>query len=243
MTVGHSPPGRDLGCNGGCDLDAAVELAVERERRRLADALHDTTIQQLVLARILVDLTSEEVPGAADHLAQVRSLLDDSLAQLRALVWELTPAKLHQAGLVPAIDSLCDQLTARWRLRYRCHVTGEIPAVLSHALAEALFLSARELMNNAGRHARASRCELALAFRDDSVLLTVRDDGVGIGRAGTVRGINAGDCGYGLCSLRARAVQMGGELSLGPSCNGVGTQASLRLPLSPRPFEATMRLG
>jgi two-component system NarL family sensor kinase len=221
---------------------ADVLRAVERERRRLADALHDTTVQQLVLARILVELTAEEEPGSVDRLEQVRSLLDESLGQLRALVWELTPATLHQAGLLPAIDSLCDKLTARWHLHYRCHVTGEIPDVLSDALAETLVQAARELMTNAGRHARASTCEVVLAFDDDHVLLTVVDDGIGIDpkRSSDWSG---GPCGgYGLHSLCARGKELGGELHLARRTAG-GTEARLRLPLSPRPFEATMRLG
>lgn len=221
---------------------AEMEQAVERERRRLADALHDTTVQQLVLARILVDLASEEEPGSAGRLDQVRSLLDDSLAQLRSLVWELTPGTLRQAGLVPAIDSLCEQLGARWHLRYRCHVTGEIPPPLSDALAEALFLAARELMNNAGRHARASTCEVLLAFGDDSVLLTVIDDGIGINPKPKSGGSGGLCSGYGLHSLYARGKELGGELHLARRTAG-GTEAHLRLPLEPRPSEAGIRLG
>ncbi len=210
------------------DQGAAMALAAERERRRLADELHDTTIQQLVLARILLDLASEG--GPADHLERVKSLLDDSLAQLRSLTLELNPAVLRQAGLFAAIEWLSEQLGARWRLAYRCRVAGEAPAALTDALAEALFQGARELMNNAGRHARASACYVVLAFDDDSVALTVRDDGIGIGPKRTAGRGDGVDGGYGLFSLCSRVEQLGGELSLSPR-DGGGTQASLRLPL------------
>lgn len=230
MTVGHSPPGRDLGCNGGCDLDAAVELAVERERRRLADALHDTTIQELVLARILVELASEE--GCDDRLERVKGLLDDSLTQLRSLLWKLTPAIVHPVSWEAAIEGLGEQLSARWHLSYRCRVVGDARATLPNELAETLFLGARELMANAGRHAHASVCEVVVAFEDDGVALTVRDDGIGI-RSAPKAGRGEGS-GYGLCRLSSRVKQLGGALSLGRPVPG-GTLATLSLPIKPCP--------
>jgi two-component system NarL family sensor kinase len=209
------------------DQGAAMALAADRERRRLADELHDTTIQQLVLARILLDLASGG--ESADRLERVKSLLDDSLAQLRSLVSELSPAVLHQAGLVAAIEWLSEQLSARWGLAYRCRVAGE-PALLPDVFAETLFRSARELMTNVGRHARARTCDVLLAFDDGSVTLTVCDDGIGIGPKRTARRGNGVDGGYGLFSVCSRVEQLGGEWSLGPR-DGRGTQASLRLPI------------
>jgi two-component system NarL family sensor kinase len=215
-----------------------VLRAVARERRRLADALHDTTIQELVLARILVDRAVEETPAPADYLEELRCVLDDAMAQLRTLVWELAPRIPHQtAELVAAIEELCERLGARWRLPYRCQVTGAVPTVLLDALAETLLLAARELMTNAGRHAGATGCDLMLAFDGDTVVLTVCDDGIGIDGKQNARRSSGGDHGYGLLSLRSRTEQMGGELSLA-SRSGGGTEVNLRLPLSadgPRP--------
>lgn len=212
----------------GCDLDAAVELAVERERRRLADALHDTTIQELVLARILVELASEE--SSDDRLERVKGLLDDSLTELRSLLWKLTPAILHPVSWEAAIEGLGEQLSARWHLSYRCRVVGEAGATLPNELAETLFLGARELMTNAGRHSRGSVCEVVVTFADHGVTLTVRDDGIGI-RSAPKAGRREGG-GYGLCRLSSRVKQLGGELSLGTPDAG-GTLATLRLPIQP----------
>jgi len=210
------------------DSGTAIAWALERERRRVADELHDTAIQQLVLARILIDRTREA--GAADELDRVTQLLDDSLEQLRSLVLGLTPAVLCRNGLCPAIEWLCAQLGTRWRLDCGCRVVGD-PAPLPNAITETLFQGARELMTNVGRHARAGTCEVVVRFSDDHVELTVRDDGIGIDPRRTGRGSPGGNGGFGLFSLRARSKELGGELRLGAGKGG-GTRAVLRLPLT-----------
>jgi len=215
------------------DQVAAMALGAEQERRRIADELHDTAIQQLVLARIVIDQVHEKAP--AEPLDRVRWLLDDALEQLRALILGLTPALLHRAGFCAAIEWLSEHLRSRWRLTYRCQMLGD-PAALPDTLAETLFQGARELMTNAGRHARARACDVVVKLGDHRVELTVSDDGIGIDpqRAGKVRGVEGG---FGLFSLRSRVEGLGGELHLGPR-EGGGTRATLWLP-RPRPSPGT----
>jgi len=205
---------------------SVVALAIEQERRRMADELHDGAIQQLVLACILIDQARLDQPG--DRLERARSLLDDTLAQLRSMVMARTPAMLHQAGLHQAVEWLAEHLGQRWGLAYDARVVGD-PAVLSDTITEALFLSTRELMTNVGRHAHASRCEVVVAVGDAQVEVTVNDDGIGIESKQKVRWIPGMSGGFGLFSLRSRAEELGGELHL-RSRDGGGTSATLRLP-------------
>ena len=205
---------------------SVVASAVEQERRRIADELHDSVVQQLVLACILIDQARLEQPG--HHLDRARSLLDDTLAQLRSMVMARTPAVLYQAGLYQAIEWLSEQLGQRWGLAYDARLVGD-PAVLPDTITEALFLGARELMTNVGRHAHARRCEVVVAVGEAQVEVTVSDDGIGIEpehRARRIPGVNGG---FGLFSLRSHAEELGGELHLCPR-DGGGTSATLRLP-------------
>ncbi len=204
---------------------AQVSMAVERELRRIAAELHDTAIQQLVLARILIDQAGE--PGVQDPIGRARSALDDALLQLRSLILGLTPAVPCQAGLCGAIRWLCVHLQTRWHLAYRFRVRGE-RAQLPDPVNECLFRGARELMTNAGRHAGANACAVVLAFRSDSVTLSVSDDGRGID-AKAARPLRREAGGFGLQSLRLHLVELGGELRLAPRPGG-GTRATLRLP-------------
>jgi two-component system NarL family sensor kinase len=213
------------------DSGTAIALALERERRRVADELHDTAIQQLVLARILIDRSREQ--GAADESDRVRRLLDDALEQLRSLVLGLTPAVLYRDGLCPAIEWLCEQLGTRWRLHCHCRVVGD-PAPLPHAVTETLFQGALELMTNVGRRAHARTCEVVLSYGGDRVELSVRDDGIGIDPRRTVGAPSGGNGGFGLFSLRARSVELGGLLRLAAGERG-------RSPRGPVPAAARAR--
>lgn len=201
------------------ELDSQMALTAERERRHLADQLHDNTIQQLSLARILLD--GDERDGS--H--RVRGLLDSSLAQLRTLLFELSPPILYQGGLEAALEWLAGQLGSRWGLGYRVVRRGR-PRPLPDDLKVTLFQAARELMANAGRHARASCAEVGLEFAADALTLSVSDDGIGM----NPQARNRQDGGFGLFSLGSRIELLGGELRI-DAAQPRGTRVAVRVPL------------
>lgn len=222
------------------ELDAQMRLAGERERRRLADQLHDSTIQQLVLARVLL----ERPASAPDPAERLRDLIDLSLSQLRTLVFELSPPVLYRAGLFPALEWLAGQLAQQWSVPFDCRLDG-VPFPVTDDIKVTLFQGARELMTNVGKHARARACRVLLAFEPRTLCLSVSDDGIGLdpellrdpsperpGPAGSAaRGVAMQSGGFGLFSLRSRIELLGGDLRLGPGDAG-GTVATLRVPVS-----------
>lgn len=216
------------------EMDADMSLAEERERRRLADQLHDSTIQQLVLARILSDSApGQSPPGSPQRTERVRDLLDLSLAQLRTLVFELSPPVLYQGGLFPALQWLAGELNGRWPVHFGCHLEGELPA-LPDDLKVTLFQAARELMTNVCKHAQATQAEVLIRGEPHAAQLTVNDDGIGIdSRQATERGTGGADGGFGLFSLRSRIELIGGSFKLRTRDVG-GTQARLWVPLARR---------
>ena len=221
------------------EMDAELALAEERERRRLAERLHDSTIQQLVLARMLAAGEPRGDPGGGpggDPAAPARSermlaLLDLSLGQLRDLVFELSPPILYQGGLIPALHWLAADLGGRGRLRFACREEGALPPI-PEDLKVILYRSARELMLNVCRHARAEQAEVIIRGEPAAVELVVSDDGVGIGSA-----LECDDCtplsggGFGLFSLRSRIELIDGTLRLRRRPTG-GTEAGIRVPLA-----------
>ena len=212
----------------GTEQAAAMALGAERERLRLADALHDTAMQDLVLARILVDLAVEE--RSIDKLSRVQMLLDGALAQMRSLLCNPCPPVLSQDGLLPALKGLADELGQRWQLAHRCRLAGKVVA-LPEPCSDLLFRGAREFINNVGRHARARSFDMTLAFADHSVALTVCDDGIGITCPHQPAAQESLKGGYGLLSLRARVEPLGGQVVVQSGAKG-GTAAVLYIPLS-----------
>lgn len=205
------------------ELNLEMARIEERERRRLADDLHDTTIQQLVLARILIDA---DPGGDTERDGRLRELVDLSLGQLRTLVFELSPPVLRQAGLYPALEWLAEGIRAQWSLPVTCALRG-IPVALPESAALALFRSARELLVNAAKHARARAAAVELGFEAGEVELVVRDDGIGLDRRAPPDAEGPG--GFGLRSLRSRIELLGGRLDLG---GGDGGRVRIRLPLA-----------
>ena len=217
------------------EMAAELSLAQERERRCLADRLHDSTIQQLALARMLLGSGAERA-GAAwlakpERLEELCGLLDLSLTQLRTLVFELSPPILYQAGLAPAIQWLAGDFNRRWPVRFDCRLEGELPPVPDD-LKVTLFQAARELMTNVCKHARANQAEVLVRGEPQAAHLVVSDDGIGITPARALRPCQgvAGE-GFGLFSLRLRIELIGGQLSLDARAGG-GTRASLWVPLA-----------
>jgi two-component system NarL family sensor kinase len=202
-------------------LVARALEAEERERRRLADALHDEAVQNLLAARQA--LGTGAVPQAAD-LALARTGLDRTVAQLREAIFDLHPHVLRHGGLAAALHAVAQRFDGggeapAWRIAVDDDATGTRDDVI--------FAIARELMTNAVRHADATVIEVRVGRHDEGLVLTVADDGVGIdpgrARAAPLHGH------IGLASCAERAEALGGHLDVA-SDRGAGTRVEVWLP-------------
>jgi len=214
------------------ELNVEMATVEERQRRQLAQQLHDTTIQQLVLARILVE-------GDADltqRREQLVGLLMDSIKQLRSLVFELSPPLLREGGLYQALAWLAEDMREQWGLDVVCEPCGAVP-VLADALAVTLFQGTRELLINAAKHAEATRAVLRVSCDGELLSISVSDDGRGFDPqvlgdrvADRPLGTGAAGAGFGLDSLRSRMELLGGRLELA-NARVRGAEARLEIRL------------
>ncbi len=206
----------------------------EAERRRMACDVHDFLGQTLTACHIQLGEVARALgpDGAPPALHQACTLVREALAQTRGLLSDLSPPVLHELGLGAALHWLADQAATRHGLPLETHISPA-PADLPVEFASLLFRSARELLLNAGKHAHADRLHLLLASTRREIVLEVIDDGRGL-PARPPRPAEASACGtgFGLFSIRDRAEQLGGSLTLA-SRPGKGTHATLRLPLPP----------
>jgi two-component system, NarL family, sensor kinase len=201
-------------------LDDALE-AEQRERRTLAESLHDHALQNLLSARHDV----EEAADAASHPALDRAdaALVATVRELRDAVFELHPYVLDEAGLQAALRSVAQQAESRGGLvlALDLHYDGR------HPRESLLFSAARELLSNVVRHAEADRLAVRLAEAGGEVELVVEDDGRGFPPERLAERLAEGH--VGLASQRVRIEAAGGSLHVA-SAPGEGTRVVIRLP-------------
>ena len=201
---------------------AAHALAAEqRERRRLAENLHDASIQTLSLAR--QELADFKRTGREDAFERTRDALDETLAQLRGEIFELHPYVLDHAGLPAALRAIADRTAER--LGAEVTVAVDPAAVGRHD--ELIVVIVRELLTNAVKHSGARHVVVTVAADHERIELEVRDDGEGFdpGR----RELALRDGHVGLASSEQRVRSAGGELTV-TSAPGSGTVVQAVLP-------------
>ena len=202
-------------------LIAEALTAGERERRALADGLHDHAIQNLLSARHDLEEAAEDAPG--DALARADAAVEATLADLREAVFELHPYVLEQSGLEAALRA-AGQRAAR-RGGFRIHFDLSYPR--RHPQEVLLFGAARELLTNAATHAKATNVSVELWERNGWVELAVRNDGEGFDLGLLPQRIAAGH--IGLQSHRERIESAGGRFEI-RSTPGRGTAVEVELP-------------
>ncbi len=210
-------------------LDATMEIE-ERERRDLADNLHDGALQYVLAAR--QELAT--LRGSADPvtLDRVDGALRDSARLLRSTLSELHPAVLEQAGLAVALTDLASSYGSRAGAPSISVDTAAWPTELRTTADSLLFAAARELLTNVVKHADADTAEVTAEFDDGVARLVVVDDGVGLPDEVEVEELmrRRQAAGHiGLASRRVRVEGVGGTFSLENRPSG-GTAVVVEVP-------------
>jgi signal transduction histidine kinase len=204
------------------------EMAVAEERNRLARDLHDSARQQAFAVSAQLDaarlLLQRDPQGAEAHLIQAEQLADDLRQELASLILELRPPELAGQGLADALPRYLAAWSRQSGVAAEARVAGGV-GPLPDEVELALFRIAQEALSNIARHSRAHRAEVSLARAGAGLRLTVRDDGQGFEPA-------AASSGFGMRSMRERAVGLpGGALSV-ESAPGEGTQVNVSCRVS-----------
>jgi signal transduction histidine kinase len=202
-------------------------LAREEERRRVRRDLHDGLGPSLAAVTLQIDglrrtLPVEVAAGCDEAFAEVKSEVTSCVAEVRRLVSGLRPPALDELGLAKAVAQQARLLTGSGCL---VELDIALPRDLPAALEVAAFRIVSEALHNVARHAAADRVLVRVADGTDGLHLEVRDDGRGLGpvpnpRSGT---------GVGLASMRERAEELGGRLTVEPA-EGAGTLVRALLP-------------
>ena len=201
----------------------AEQMRVFEDRDRIAKDLHDLVIQRLYATGMsLQGVTSMiKTPEVADRVARSVDALDETIREIRSAIFALqTQPEARPAALRSRILFVAQEMAPALGFAPSLQLNGPIDIQVSEEIAENLLTALRESLSNAARHSRASRVDVAVTVNDDLVL-SVRDDGVGISPGGRRSGLR---------NLEHRALGLGGSMAAHTRDNG-GTEIIWRVPL------------
>jgi len=207
--------------------DRSRELAVLEERTRLARELHDSVTQSLYSLVLLAEgwrrmVNEGDTTQIEDYLGRIGEIAQQSLKEMRLLIHELHPPVLEREGLVGALRQRIDAVEERVGIEARVLMEEliELPA----AVEQGLYRIAQEALNNALKHADSTTVTVRIRPEDEQIMLEVTDNGRGFDPQAVKHG-----GGIGLGSMRERARQMGGVLTI-LSAPDTGTTVRATVP-------------
>ncbi len=208
-------------------LAAHLQTVREEERKKIARELHDESGQLLASVHIGLSEMERELPSTSQKkLAEVKDLLTQIEEHLRNLSHELYPSILDDLGLLPALQSLADKVSARTGIRI--NLEGSPNSRLRSSIETTLYRTVQEALNNVARHANATTVKVRLLEADGLVHCSIQDDGVGFDVL-TVLGHKARES-LGLVAIRERVGALGGRMKINSAPNQ-GTELCVEIPL------------
>ena len=213
-------------------LATELNLAEQRERKRLATDLHDYLAQLLVLCRMTLGQAKKTgLPQRGeDFVKETEQTVDKALAFCRTLMTELSPPVLQERGLPAGLIWLGEHMK-----RHELAVSVDIPEAFDLPLPEdravLLFQSVRELLINVAKHGRVKQASVRMTSENGVLKISVRDEnGFDLAAAAGADTPSTLSSKFGLFSIRERMKALGGAFEI-QSAPGHGTTATLTLPL------------
>jgi PAS domain S-box-containing protein len=208
-------------------LSAALQTIREEERTHIARELHDDLGQILASLRMDLTLLQREDGTSNDSLrlmAGMEQNLLTAIASLRRIATNLRPRALDEGGLYFALKGLCEEFVDRYAIPCTL-LADEAELRLDDAASTAIFRIVQEALTNIARHAQASSVTMNLFRSNSDLLITIRDDGRGIGPEDMEKAES-----LGLIGMRERVWAMRGEITIG-SDEPPGTRIDIILPV------------
>ena len=211
-------------------LARELTLAEQRERRALAQILHDELQQALFGLQLhlrLLETRHATLDEAAlgEAFGTLHALVSDAILSTRGLTVDLSPPILPEEGLVDALRWLAEHMEQRFGLRVEVRAARHVAAP-SEEMHSLLFQTTREFLFNVVKHAGVDRAFVRLYEEDGHVVVEVRDEGAGFAPSEEAGPLG----GFGLRRARERLRLFGGRAEVCPG-EGGGTRATVSLPV------------
>jgi signal transduction histidine kinase len=196
---------------------ASAVMQIERERQRLARELHTGVGQILSAIRLQLEIIASQhgglPPQVAQALTRIGTLADEALGNVRSVSSRLHPPEWQRLALTDALRRLWDLsgIPQRFEASARIEPLSVEPALEIKVL---VYRATQEALSNLVRHSHATRVDLSLETRENRIILTVRDNGVGFDPASLRATPAAESSGIGLRTIREQAAALNAVCSI-----------------------------
>src|SRR3990172_359067 len=211
------------------NLSGRLQSLLEEERTRISREIHDELGQALTALKLDLSLIRQSLvsDGLAEQSAKVHEIertVNRVIRTVRRISTELRPGILDELGVVAAIEWMAKDFQNRTGIG--CQVTIQaVDKISDTARATAIFRIVQEALTNVMRHAAASQVNVSLEKKDDTLIVKVRDNGIGI-----MEGWISDSKSHGLIGVRERVLLLGGETVISGK-PGEGTLVRVTLPM------------
>jgi PAS domain S-box-containing protein len=206
-------------------LTLELSQAEDRERKRIADILHEDVQQTLAAAKFHLNLLGRETRSAEESqeiVEQVKQMLKDAIERSRSLSHELSPV-LYQVDLTEALSWLAHHMQRKHGMTVRVEAHGPVDSP-SEPLKAFLYKVAQELLFNVVKHAGVNEARIRMRRLGPCLYLSVVDQGRGFDPEKL-----EGAAGFGLLSIRERVQLLGGRMKI-RSVPGAGSRLLIAVP-------------
>ena len=197
----------------------------EMERHYIARELHDDAGQALASLMVglrLLERDGADRPAVIARTHELRNIADGILENLHRLAIDLRPASLDHLGLVAALRQHTETISDQHSIPVQFEVVGEVERI-SGDMETAVYRIVQEALTNIIRHAQATRIDVLLKRRDESLIVIVEDNGVGFDPKVQQNGR------LGMVGMQERTTMLGGTITF-ESIPGSGTTVILEVP-------------
>jgi len=211
------------------NLSGRLQSLLEEERTRISREIHDELGQALTALKLDLSLTRRSLVshGLAEQSAKIHEIersVSRIIRTVRRIATELRPGILDELGVAAAIEWLAKDFQSRTGISSEVTIRG-VDMIPDKVISTAIFRVVQEGLTNVVRHAAASQVNVRLEEKDDTLILEVRDNGIGI-----AEGRIFDSQSLGLVGIRERILLLGGEAVISGKA-GEGTLVRVTLPV------------
>ncbi|AEV68831.1 sensor histidine kinase [Acetivibrio clariflavus] len=209
--------------------------AQEEERQRVAREMHDGPAQlmsNIVLkAEICERLMDSDPVKAKEELRNLKSIVRDTLQDVRKIIYNLRPMSLDDLGLVPTLQRFILTFQEESNIAVNFKTKG-VCEEIKPEISLTIFRIVQESVNNVRKHAEATKVSISLEFLERELRLKVADNGKGFNTEELKTRKDNVNSGFGLYSMRERVDLLNGKFEIN-SAIGRGTRLDITVPLIP----------